>query len=131
MIQVVDRIQVVGQTQALPELLKDRAIRKPANAPSFQDVFQGEAGKATPVKFSAHALQRLSMRKISLSAQDLAKVDQAVAKAASKGSRESLLVMNNNLALVVSVKNRTVITAVDGQSMKDNVFTNIDSAIIL
>lgn len=129
---MVDRIQSLGQTQSITELLKDRAVKKPANAgPSFQDVFQGASDKASPVKFSAHALQRLQMRNIQLNSQDLAKIDGAVNKAASKGARESLLVMNNNLALVVSVKNRTVITAVDGQSMKDNVFTNIDSAVIL
>jgi flagellar operon protein len=53
-----------------------------------------------------------------------------VDKAATKGSRESLLLMEN-MALVVSVKNRTVITAVDNDKLKENVFTNIDSAVVL
>ena len=51
-------------------------------------------------------------------------------KAAQKGSQDSLILMNDT-ALVVSVKNRTVVTAMDGASMKDNVFTNIDSAVIV
>ena len=51
-------------------------------------------------------------------------------KAAAKGAKESL-VMVDNVALVVSVKNRTVITAVDQANLKDNVFTNIDSAVIV
>ena len=127
---MIDRVPSLGQ-QSISELLKDRAVSRPANSPNFQKVFQEESGKTSPVQFSQHALQRLQMRKIELSAQDLSKIDQAVAKAAGKGARESLLVMNNNLALVVSIKNRTVITAVDGQSMKENVFTNIDSAVIL
>ena len=55
----------------------------------------------------------------------------AVDKAAQKGARESLILMNNDLALVVSVTNRTVITAMDGSSIRDNVFTNIDSAVIV
>ena len=55
----------------------------------------------------------------------------AVDKAAQKGARESLILMNNDLALVVSVTNRTVITAMDGASIRDNVFTNIDSAVIV
>ena len=51
-------------------------------------------------------------------------------KAAAKGSKQSLFVMGD-VAMVVSIKNRTVITAVDSQSMKENVFTNIDSAAII
>lgn len=86
------------------------------------------------IKFSQHATQRLRQRGISLNQDDMTKLGEAVDKAAAKGARESLVLMNNNnasLALVVSVRNRTVITAVDGQSIKDNVFTNIDSAVII
>jgi len=82
------------------------------------------------VKFSQHALQRMQSRNISLNDADLIKLNGAVEKAAQKGAKESLVLMNN-LALVVSVKNKTVITALDGASMKDNVFTNIDSAVIV
>lgn len=82
------------------------------------------------VKFSQHALQRMQSRNIELDQEGLAKLNQAVDKAAQKGSRESLVLMDD-LALVVSVTNKTVITAMDGASMKDNVFTNIDSAVIV
>lgn len=82
------------------------------------------------VKFSNHALQRLQHRNIKLSQEELTKIGKAVDQAAQKGAKESLIVMNS-LALVVSVKNKTVITAMDGASMKDNVFTNIDSAVII
>jgi len=51
-------------------------------------------------------------------------------KAAAKGSKQSLFMMGDT-AMVVSIKNRVVITAVDSDSMKDNVFTNIDSAAII
>ena len=60
----------------------------------------------------------------------MALLKDAVNKAEAKGAKESLILMDQ-LALVVSVKNRTVITAVDGASLKDNVFTNIDSAVIV
>lgn len=82
------------------------------------------------VKFSQHAISRLQSRNIQLNATDLQKINAAVEKAEQKGAKESLMVLDN-IALVVSVKNKTVITAMDGASMKDNVFTNIDSAIIL
>ena len=98
------------------------------NAPNFQQALQQEMES---VKFSQHALQRLASRKIELDQTQLQKLQQAVGKAAQKGSRESLVLMQPDLAFVVSVRNRTVITAVDGDSMKENVFTNIDSAVIV
>lgn len=83
------------------------------------------------VKFSQHAIQRLQTRNIKLNQNEMAKLNNAVEKAAQKGAKESLVLMNNDLALIVSVKNKTVITAMDGASIKDNVFTNIDSAVIV
>ena len=82
------------------------------------------------VKFSQHALQRLQNRNIKLDEAAITKLNSAIEKAAQKGAKESLILMNN-LALVVSVKNKTVITAMDESTMKDNVFTNIDSAVIV
>lgn len=82
------------------------------------------------LKFSNHAQQRLKSRNINLSAAEMSKIAAAVGKAREKGARDSLILMSD-LALVVSVKNNTVITAVDGDSLKDNVFTNIDSAVIV
>lgn len=83
------------------------------------------------VKFSQHATNRLQSRNISLNQTQMNQLQTAVDKAAQKGSRESLILMDNDLAFVVSVTNRTVITAMDGSSVKDNVFTNIDSAVIV
>lgn len=84
----------------------------------------------TGIKFSQHAKERLQVRNIQLGQAELSKLSSAMDKAMLKGSRESLILMDD-LALVVSVKNRTVITAVDGDSLKSNVFTNIDSAVIV
>lgn len=83
------------------------------------------------LKFSQHATQRLQSRNINLNPEQMNQLKTAVDKAAQKGARESLILMNNDLALVVSVTNRTVITAMDGSSIRDNVFTNIDSAVIV
>ena len=83
------------------------------------------------VKFSQHAMQRLQTRNINMTPAQMDQLKVAVDKAAQKGAQESLILMNNDLALVVSVRNRTVITAMDGSSIKDNVFTNIDSAVIV
>ena len=58
------------------------------------------------------------------------RLQDAVLRAQAKGSRESLVMMDK-AAFVVSIRNRTVITAVDQESMRQNVFTNIDSAVIV
>jgi flagellar operon protein len=82
------------------------------------------------VKFSQHAQDRLRARNISFSAADLANLEGAVNSVAQKGGKESLVMMGDS-ALVVSVKNRTVVTALDKAQMRGNVFTNIDSAVII
>lgn len=87
--------------------------------------------KLAQVQFSQHAQQRLQSRNIKLSQEQMTRLSGAVDKAAAKGARETLVLMDNQLAFLVGVKNRTVITAVDGASVKENVFTNIDSAVIV
>lgn len=82
------------------------------------------------LKFSNHAVKRLEQRGIEIPSEQLSRISDAVDQAAAKGSKESLILMND-MALIVNVKNRTVVTAMDGGSMKDNVFTNIDSAVII
>ena len=104
----------------------------PPAAPTFRDVLRdaGVAGSGPALKFSAHALQRLESRNIKLTPDDVARMNVMADKAAAKGAKQSLFMMND-VAMVVSIKNRTVITAVDQDSMKENVFTNIDSAAII
>ena len=81
------------------------------------------------VRFSAHAQQRLAQAAVHLNPQAIAKLEAAVDKAGQKVGKESLILLDD-LAFVVSVKNRTVITAVDADRMADNVFTKIDSVVI-
>jgi flagellar operon protein len=88
-----------------------------------------QAGGAQQLQFSKHALARVERRGINLDASTLGRLSQGVQRAASKGSRDSLVLVDGT-AFVVSVSNRTVITAVGSEHMKDNVFTNIDSAVI-
>jgi flagellar operon protein len=107
-------------------------IPAPGTSP-FRDVLRDAAAgtnRGTALKFSAHAMQRLESRNIKLTPDDVSRMNAMADKAAAKGSKQSLFMMND-VALVVSIKNRTVITAVDRDSMKENVFTNIDSAAII
>lgn len=98
---------------------------------SFQEIFKKTAGSETePVqnlKFSKHANQRLATRNINLSAEQMERLETGTSKAREKGIQESL-VMVDDLAFIVNVKNNTVITAMDDSS--DSIFTNIDGAVI-
>lgn len=118
-------------SQPILPVSKQKEVSKNQNigqkAAGFNQVLQEQIEK---VKFSQHAKARLQVRNINLTSEEIDKINMAVDKAAAKGSKEALILMNN-LAMVVSVKNRTVITAVDGENLKDNVFTNIDSAVII
>ena len=73
---------------------------------------------------------RMNTRNIRLTDDQKEILDNAVEKAKQKGVRESLILMKD-MAFVVSIKNKTVITAMDEASIKGNVFTNIDGAVII
>jgi flagellar operon protein len=81
------------------------------------------------LKFSKHAKERLESRNITLNQSDLDNLEKAVSKIEQKGGRESLVLMNN-LAFIINVQDRTVVTAIDPRQSSDNVFTNIDSAVV-
>lgn len=96
-----------------------------ADAASFKNILQQKI-----LSFSSHAEMRLRQRGITLQTEQIEKINAAIDKAAAKGARDSLLIMND-LAMIVNVKNRTVVTAMDGKSLQDHVFTQIDSAVII
>lgn len=99
---------------------------------SFADIFsekQNASENAGALKFSKHAAGRLSERNIELSASQIDRLNAGMQAAGEKGINESL-VMIDQLAFIVNVKNQTVITALDGKDSTQNVFTNIDGAVI-
>lgn len=98
-----------------------------AGGAKFADILRG---KLEGLKWSAHAQQRLQSRGISLNDRDRQLLDGALAKAAEKGSRNSLFLLRD-VGLVVSVQNKTVVTAVDKADLKERVFTDIDSTVIV
>ena len=96
--------------------------------PAFADVLQEQTG-TQPVQFSKHAVQRLERRNLAVDSASMQRLQDGVDRAAGKGARDAVVLVDDT-AFVVSVRNRTVITAVGTDQMKDHVFTNIDSAVI-
>lgn len=98
-------------------------------ARSFGEVFSEALMRDSQLSFSAHAQKRMASRGIKLNASDYSRLESAHSKLAQKGSKEALVMLDDK-AFLVSVKNKTVITALDKSEVKQNVFTNIDGAVI-
>jgi flagellar operon protein len=86
--------------------------------------------KPPELKFSNHAIDRMQARGIAFSPNQMARIQNAVDKAASKGAKNTLLLADDS-ALIVSVKDKTVVTVMDKTALKENVFTNIDSTVMI
>lgn len=82
------------------------------------------------VQFSNHAIERMSRRGIQLTPDEIDRLNYAVGKAQEKGARDTLVLMDNK-AFIVSIKNKMVVTVMDKTNLKENVFTNIDSTVVV
>ncbi len=109
----------VNNTDSFPEI-------------SFRDVLRDKLSNTEDksVKFSKHALSRLESRNIDLSENVIKRLNEGTKKAESKGIKDSLVIVDR-LAFIVNVPNNTVITAMDADNTDENVFTNINGAVIV
>lgn len=103
---------------------------KVQNNVNFNEILNSKINNEESFVISKHALKRMQERNIKLNKIDMKKINKAINSAVKKGSKDCLI-LYKDLALVTSIKNRTVITALNRDEAKENVFTNIDSTIIL
>lgn len=96
---------------------------------SFQEVLQKQHG-SSEVRFSKHAAGRLAERNIELTTGQMERLNEGAAKAGQKGIKESLVLVDE-LAFIVNIPNNTVVTAMNQSDAAQNVFTNIDGAVII
>lgn len=97
------------------------------NNKTFKEIFENKAENAN-ILFSKHAYMRLNSRNLQLSNAQIKRVEDGIKRAEEKGIRDSLVLVDN-IALLVNIKNKTVVTAIDNNSEK--VYTNIDGAVIV
>ncbi len=115
---------------------KQAASGSTADAVSFEQILLGKQSDydtqnaVSGVVFSKHANERLDSRNIELDVSQLQRLNDGIEQARSKNINESLVMMDN-LAFIVNVKNNTVVTALDQGSEASHVFTNIDGAVII
>jgi len=109
---------------------KNKATEKSSTpTQSFKDLLQKNL-ETSELNFSKHAQQRLEQRDIELNQDDLQKLNNAVRKAEAKGV-DNTLILTAKGAFIVNVPNNTVITAMGQEDLKENVFTQIDGAVII
>lgn len=99
---------------------------------SFEEILKQkqEVAAGSELKFSKHAQNRLADRHINLSEEQSERLESGVRKADEKGIHESLVILDS-MAFIVNVPNKTVVTAMDQSESTDNIFTNIDGAVIV
>ena len=124
----------VPKTNPLYHKEVDRSKQKVANGlddkKTFSKILTEKLQKEDGVRFSAHAVQRLNQRRVMLSSHDLVRLQNGVQKVQEKGGRSSLILLDD-MAYIVSVKNKTVVTTMPTEYTINKVFTNIDSVAIV
>ncbi|MBK6560667.1 TIGR02530 family flagellar biosynthesis protein [Candidatus Amarobacter glycogenicus] len=121
----IDRTQQIGPSPGATRQPGQASVRS-AGGPSFQDALSN-LGRG--VQFSNHAQKRIDRRDLDIDSQRLDRLNSAITRAAEKGARNSV-VMLDDLAVVVDIRDRKVVTAINAESGKERVFTNIDSVVI-
>ncbi|MBN2897923.1 MAG: flagellar protein [Clostridia bacterium] len=119
--------QIVGSQKVTNTQTSEQTVAKTQK--SFSEVLN-QIESQSELKFSKHAASRLATRNIELTSTEMNRLNSAVSKASSKGIKEALILMDNKV-FIASVQNKTIITASTEDDLKDNVFTNIDGAVIV
>lgn len=110
---------------------KATAPVKSTDIRSFQEILENSQNRAAgEVKFSKHAAGRLADRNIELTTGQMERLQEGTQKAQQKGIKESLVIVDQ-LAFIVNIPNSTVVTAMSQNDAVENVFTNIDGAVII
>lgn len=97
---------------------------------SFNHILEKIQNKETEIKFSKHATERLNSRDMSLSSDEINRLQEAFHKAEMKGVNDALILMDDK-AFIANINNKVIITTVNKEQLKDNIFTNIDGAVII
>lgn len=126
--------QIAGSLNAASIVRKTKQInirdKKISSGESFESILNKVQTNGGKIKFSKHAQDRIESRNINFSDQDVKNIENAVDRARDKGVQTALILMDK-VALITNIKNNLVITTVNKEQLKENVFTNIDGAVII
>lgn len=129
--QYLSTLQLNNRTPKKNQIVGAGALQQ--NGLSFQQILDNRSNKTdstSEVRFSKHAMNRLADRNISLTSEQMERLNDGTQKAGAKGIKDSLVLVDQ-LAFIVNVPSSTVVTAMDQSETDENVFTNIDGAVIM
>ncbi len=118
-----------NNVQALNNFQIQERIIQQSRDNSFSQILN-QTKENKEVKFSKHAMERASQRGIAIERNLISGIEDAVAKAREKGVKDIVIIAKEG-AFVVNVKNSTVVTSMNTKEMQNNIFTNIDGAVII
>lgn len=127
---MVNKINQISQTQNVRQMQLNNAAASQCVANSFEALLHKQLDKNSNLQFSRHATERVAQRGIEMTESFLGDLELAVEKARQKGAKD-VVVISDRGAFIVNVPNNTVVTTMSGSEMKDSIFTNIDSAVLL
>ena len=132
-IQRAMEAQKVQQLRGKPPI-SDGSQGSQTGQVQFSEMFCQEMERATEnqkgIAFSKHAMIRAEERGIEVTPDLMNQLADSVEKAQSKGVT-NIVAFDANQAFIINVPNGRVITTMSQSEMKDNIFTNIDGAVIL
>ncbi len=108
--------EILSRQKSIDEIVSERT-----------DVKKAVTGQ---IRFTKHADARLTQRDIRLTDEQMTRLEEGTKKASDKGIKESLVLVDD-LAFIVNTDKKMVITAIDQNSSEDNIYTNIDGAVII
>ena len=126
-VHLTSQVNNINRIKTEPVAQSQNAVGA-SGATNFRDILGSQMGNQMSIQFSKHAALRLDDRNISLTNDQMERVADGIGKASDKGIRDSLVLVDD-VALLVNIKSRTVITAMSQAT--DNVFSNIDGAVIV
>ena len=129
----INRFTSIQQVQ--DQYLNQKGTSQKVSTPevSFQDILsqkQKEVSGTQELKFSKHASARLETRQIEMTDEQMERLTTGAQMAGEKGIKDSLI-MVDSLAFIVNIPNQTVVTAIDQSEATNNIFTNIDGAVVI
>lgn len=121
---------VTGKPQTAPTAKRESDSDQSDEQKSFSDVLSDTINRNSEVNFSKHAVKRVTQHKLELTEDSISRLNEGV-KIASEKNLEEPLILVGGMAFLVNVPNNTVITAINNDDTKGNVFTNIDGTVII
>lgn len=126
----VNDINGISRGTSAGALQLQRGIVQPKPDVKFGELLEKEIGKQQGVHFSKHAAQRVQERGIQMTDSLMSDLNNAIQKAKAKGAKD-VVVIGEKGAFIVNVPHNVVVTTMSGKEMKENIFTNIDSAVLM